>query len=708
MYAFGGDPLAIYYDIAYHVCYGSGTHLANMNYPYGELLFLTDAQGALTWLLNKLNFFIPSICENAVGIMNMTGVLLMILASLIMYHLLRAFGVSQTVSWLFSPLIVVMSPQIIRMGAHFGLGYPFIIPLTMLWFVRKTNVKKVEWRDALFMLVIIFFGFNNAYIGFICSALLILGGAIYGGLFQRSYQSLYPSLAGVLTLFIPYLYFRLNDPVQDRIKLQWGFFHYNAKLEGLFLSPDSILGGIIQQTFNKSFNIDFEAVMNVGIVTTLIIGLYLVSQLIKKSTLRQINFSNPFITLFLAGFTLFLYASAIIFMPFSRDFIEEKMGLLLMFKASARIAWPMYFICTSAAIIILDHWKDRFKKIPVFYLLIIPAFIWLYEIKIYVLPKFRNINNENFFSKVKEDEILDFLNSSGINAENYQAILCVPKMMMWNDNFISQTDFDTQFYGIRISKATGMPMLSSMLSRISTGQIAEGIELLSSPYIYKSLVDKLPDKRPILIVSGKSHPALQEGEKFLLSIADTLVDHERLTLYFLPLDRINQNKYINSVCTLHLNQSVDSIGIIHLGFDNRESKLSYFSKGSLILNKGEHELLNVKIDSAHSENYVFSVWTYVDHESYGIGNFILQVMNEKKEIVFESRPDTRYSNDVHDNWIRTEIKFPVRNDENVRVQFNTNRAISIDEIILRPESKDYHLIEGMWILFNGYKVYCEE
>ena len=38
-------------------------------------------------------------------------------------------------------------------------------------------------------------------------------------------------------------------------------------------------------------------------------------------------------------------------------------------------------------------------------------------------------------------------------------------------------------------------MINAMLSRISTGQAADRIEPLGNPLIYKSFIEKLPNKR---------------------------------------------------------------------------------------------------------------------------------------------------------------------------------------------------------------------
>lgn len=91
MYTFGGDALTICYDIKYHVCHGSGTMFKGMNYPHGELIFLTDAQGALTMILQWINNLV-NICDYVVGIINFLNAFSVLIASAMMYYIFRILG----------------------------------------------------------------------------------------------------------------------------------------------------------------------------------------------------------------------------------------------------------------------------------------------------------------------------------------------------------------------------------------------------------------------------------------------------------------------------------------------------------------------------------------------------------------------------------------------------------------------------------------
>ena len=166
MYAFGGDALTLYYNVAYHACYGSGTHLSSMAYPDGELIFLTDAQGSLGLLLTWLRKLGIPVCDYSVGIVNALGVWGYVLAAVFLYYLFLSIPMPIWRAALFGALVAAMAPHLHRLVGHHGLAHTFLLPLTLLWLVRKFNLKNWEWRDLLFFAVLVFFTFNNPYTGF--------------------------------------------------------------------------------------------------------------------------------------------------------------------------------------------------------------------------------------------------------------------------------------------------------------------------------------------------------------------------------------------------------------------------------------------------------------------------------------------------------------------------------------------------------------
>ena len=71
-------------------------------------------------------------------------------------------------------------------------------------------------------------------------------------------------------------------------------------------------------------------------------------------------------------------------------------------------------------------------------------------------------------------------------------------------------------------------------------------------------------------------------------------------------------------------------------FENGNSvKLSYFGLSSKKIEKGEHPLISHTIANPLDSHYVFSVWTHVDSEKYGIGWVKCKVKDKNGDIMYE-------------------------------------------------------------------------
>jgi hypothetical protein len=408
MYSFGGDALVLYYNTSYHARYGDGPMLHGMNFPDGEYIYLTDAQGALSNTLQWVNRHIADIRHSAVGFVNGLNLYLLFPAALFLFFLLRALGCSWAASVLFSPLVLLLSPQIIRMGGHFGLAYPFLIPLAMLWFLRKYRLGQLEKRDALVFATSLFFTFNNPYTGFNFNLFLVFAGflTLLAHRFQRNWWKTASIVSGmgIAVLAVAFLDFKINDPVSDRVNPQWGFFDYHANIQGLFNPPGSILHGWLTRWGVNVTEMDFETLLNIGLMSTLALACILFMSLwsrfsrTQKTQLQRLSTEHR--VLIGAAALMFIIAANTTVLPLSKEWIEQNLSWLLMFKASGRLAWPMYFALALTGVL----WADRVaKKMPFKWLglvfLLAAASLWNAEINQYMRPRFREVFHPNFFDK---------------------------------------------------------------------------------------------------------------------------------------------------------------------------------------------------------------------------------------------------------------------------------------------------------------------
>ena len=704
MYVFGGDGLTLYYDIAYHICHGHGDRLTNMNYPYGEMVYLTDAQGAISTLLQWNNRNIFDICDCAVGAIHLINSILILICAVVIYYLLRAYNVSKLISVIFSVSITLLSPQMIRISGHFGLAYPFLIPLAMLWINRKWVNQKWEIRDFLFLLLLIFFTFNNPYIG-IGAIGLILASSIFF-LFTKNYKLVSKLvIIGIIAILIPTLYFKFFDTVTDRIRQQWGYFFYQASIDGLYAPNGSLMYQFYKKFFNFEHKPQIESWINLGMVTILLLFIFAAIKLFRLDKKKILKFDKPLIFITLGSIIMYAFAAGWFFLPFSETMIEEKFGSLLMFKAVARLAWPVYFgLSVFAAVFFYELTKERCKcclYIP----LVVFILMNLWEIHDYIVPTFDNKYHANFFSKSNNEQIKDLLKAGNVDIDQYQALLCIPKQMFWSDNQLSDINFNCQFYSNRISLATGIPLINSMLSRVSVGQSSEAIELISNPLIEKSLPKKFPNQKDILLLLGAEHLPLTEGEIFLTEISDTILKNEHFTLFRLPLNKLNDNKYIKEAKnTPETDKSKNNI--IYNGFNDNNSNIKYFGNGAKVMEKGEHIVFEGTINDPTDSIYQFSCWTHIDNEKYGMGDFRLMIINEKNETLYDKNIETRRSSDIHDDWIRSEDTFKYQKGQKIKLLFNCNRTLTLDELLIRPKNQHIKLeLSNSSFLYNGFKIF---
>lgn len=702
MYVFGGDGLTLYYNFAYHICHGHGDRLTNMNYPYGEMVFLTDAQGAFSTLLQWINRNLFDICDCSIGAIHFINLVFLFLCTSILYYIFRAFKVSNLLSILFSVSITLLSPHIIRISGHFGLAYPFIIPLVILWIIRKFNISKWEYRDIILWGILVFFTFNNPYIGLGAIGFMLSTAMFF--LISKYYNVAKKILiVGITAIVIPLLYFKNFDNVTDRIKEQWGYFFYQASIEGLFTPNGSLINQLYQKFFHIEHNPQIESWINLGIVTTILLLTFIVFIILSLIKKNKFELDKPLIFIILGGVLMFAYAAGWLFAPFKESFIEDKLGFLLMFKAVARLAWSTYFVLSIFAVVFFSKITENSCKCCLYIPLGIFIFFNYWEIHDYILPNFENKYHDNFFSKKSNDDIRAIIKSGNVNIDDYQAMLCLPKQMFWSDNILSEINFNSQFYGNRISLATGIPQINSMLSRVSVGQSAEAIELISNPLIDKSLPLKFPNQKDILLLLGADHLPLSKGEVFLISISDTILKNEHFTLFKLPISKLNENKYIQEARNSKSSKLLSN-NFIYNNFDEDQANLKYFGKGAKKFSKGEHVIFENSLENPTDTSYQFSIWTNIDHEKYGIGDFQLIISNEKNEIVFEKFIETRRSGDIHDDWIRSEADFPYRKGDHIKIIFKANRNLILDEFLIRPNNEHIKILGDGSFLFDGFKI----
>lgn len=647
VFAFGGDALVIYYDMIYQVCHGQGYHLEAMNYPYGESLFMTDANASITLVLQKINDYVD-ICEAVPGILHFLILYLLPFTSIFIFKILRKFDVSQLSAFIFSILITFLNPQLLRILGHFGLAFPFIIPMSIYWIVKKWEKPALNWKDGLYVLVLLFFFLNNPYLGFAGTSLISMSGLI--GAFYDKKKGAQLFAMGALPTLIGYVIILMTDPFQDRIEMQWGFFHYFASIQGM-LFPD---GSLIYEGLKPWIDVPgtrFEGQVNIGMVSTVVLLVLIATGLFRKK-LKTYNdsFHTPFpLKIMLWGaFFIFLYAANYSLYGFAKNFMEDHMGPLLMFKASGRLAWPLYFVLTIYVAILLDRWliKRKGKNRARLLLYFIAVFVWGFEAYKMNADRFDNIFHANPFTQNDFKEDIKALPSSVLS---HQAIYMLPVIQSWNDKYYFPMHFQTQYSGVLWSTLTGMPMINAMLSRAPLSSTLTSIQMAASPDILRERIQVLDVEKPMLIVLGDKHPPLTAGENYLLESSEYLGTFAKAQLYSCDLKKLQVKldsmskttilKFNNEIRTSPENNRIWQ-GDINPGKDSISIELWY------------------KLTSASYHNPRIKVIgdTYT-HEFYD-----------------------RSTRDYYNNWVRQRVKLP--STKQVKIEALGERSFIFKDLVI--------------------------
>lgn len=719
-----GDLLVTLYDMIYHVKYDSDGTFGGMNYPEGDYIFMTDANGSFATVMRWVDNYIIDIDKNLPGILMSLIYLLLGVCGMFIFMILRTSGISNTLAFILAPLITLLSPQMVRIACHLSLSFPFVIPMVMLWSLRKFKVPKLEIWDFVFALVTFFFFMNNAYIGFI---ICMFAGLIGFFLFikgrktgQNRKASIIVMGTPVLITIIVYVLLKINDPYADRLEEQWGFFHYHTKLSSLFY-PKFSLAATWHPKYSLADKRSIEWTNNLGLIPMgLILSyfIYSIRRKYNKSLAPLLPRTTMMWCFWWASFCMFLFASNTSIFPI-KNLIESYMGPILMFKSSGRFSWPLYFVVALFAAKVLQAWMNRLevkKKFSSYYLMIPLILFYAYETNFYLDSRFTDRDRKNYLTSPEIDDVDKDLDSLQINTDKYQAMFILPLFQGWNEKIRAAVYNRSEMAALQVSSSTGIPMINGRLSRNSTSRTLSSVQMSSHPLIKKEILDKLPNDKPLLLAQGRPiKDRLSFGEKNLKSLAREVYNREKYFLFELDIQSIrdeHQNwvqKARDYHSTVAQNDSLRTTPLISKHYDDQATEGKLFGKGAYQLHVGKEKLIDFKKNFDAPDTLKFYVWVEITNKRYGMPEFMITVKGEENHYYYKNLP-SRENKDIYKNWIRAEHVFPVPKGKNwIEVVARGNQDFWIDEMTL-ARAKDVILYDndpGKEFLYDGYPISLE-
>jgi hypothetical protein len=517
MFAPSGDGIKNYFTFAWHVRHDpSWLRFGGMNMPYGEHVGFTDGHA----LLSLLAGWIPWVQQYPVGTLNLLMILAFPLSMWLIYELCLRHGMLPWIAAAAAWCTVWMTPQLFRLEGHFSLSYMFWLPL-LLWLCSPRS-KKAGWlRHVNVSVAIAAAFFIHPYHGMMMSVFVVSLAAVKL-LFLRSEKAQWPergweALSAVLPVVLFFAVMRLTDPHPERTDQTYGFLHYKASYDSVFVPHHPPFRHLVSQVIPVRGQ-EWEGWAYIGLFTMLTGLTALVLFAVRRFWFGEIP--ETLRLFFLASVPLLFFSFAWPFLWGPASWLDA-LPVVKQFRAPGRFAWPFYYASVLFSFSILHAWWKRPESgmrlglrwmmtllgIGVF---VAEAFPPLREVKAHISLR------PNYF---RQDTLPEDLRAQADDLRRYvvpgDAWVPLPYFHYGSDRFGRIPGEEFQAWAMILAYHSGVPMAASALSRASLPE--SRIQLsrfrMSDPGVATS------GQGAGWLVRPPSLPALEWDEEFYWNIA---------------------------------------------------------------------------------------------------------------------------------------------------------------------------------------------
>lgn len=490
-----GDGLQSYYHASYQLKYDSAYFYSKCaNYPYGENVFFNSNQPVWTATLKLINARLFKTEDKVVGIFNYGMLLGIPLCALFLFLVFYELKVHEYFAAFAAVAISFLSPQLLRLPAHFGLAYPFVIPV-IFYFLLLFEKKRTFSLSILIGFFIFFMAGIHLYYIVFFGALLIIYFLYDFFLSENKKQAfLSSSLHMVIQLFIPYIILQLlihsSNNVSDRTSFPYGIFMNKASLRDIFFPFGKPYEALINKIYTPK-ELHWEGLCYMGAFAILVSAVYILRKIIifKVLKIRMQGDKKMLFVFLVTGFLLMLYALGFPFVINKN--ILHHISLLKQMRAVGRFSWLFFYAVNISVIWYVSHVLQSKNKAIKNFVMSLCVIVIGYDAYYLVRPISEETANriEDWY----EEDLKD------IDAKKYQAIIPYPFYHIGSENIWTEPvnkDIITQNY--IVSLRTGLPSPAALLARTSLSQSFNCTALSQEPYRSLKIVNDLPNQKPFL------------------------------------------------------------------------------------------------------------------------------------------------------------------------------------------------------------------
>ncbi|MBT9392996.1 hypothetical protein KLP40_07465 [Hymenobacter sp. NST-14] len=721
----GGDGIQSYFATAYYAFYDGGQHFSGMNYPVGENFNYPNLQPLIAWgIATAQRLGLPA-ARHTIGITNAAALGSLLLTPPVMYLLLRRFRLPVVYAVIMALLIGFLSPQVQRLGDHMSLSYTCFVPALWYCIIRMQDEPyRAKWYvvfgvlSILMGLIMLYFLACGCMLLLLHAGLLVLRKHRPWGLVWRM------SVAALVPLGLTRSWLWLTDTVTDRPPNPYGLLEYVATPTGVF-SPSVGPGQGWWQTLFQTEAASYEAMAYVGLVTTLtllVVGFLAFRKFLIRPTFgsRLLPAGIPdalYLGLVASGILLLISFGQPMKFP-GLGWLVDYLGPFKQFRALGRFAWPFYYVATVfTAWLLWRLWQYQQQAGQTWLLrLWLPALllVWAGEAWINLDTKARQVlagaGAEDFFNK--QNGLTARLSWANRRPEEFQAILPLPYFNKGSDRIDLDGSGESMFQAHRLAVTTGLPELSTYVSRPSMTQVLRHVQLLSSTLVPKPLLHSFPSRKPLLLLV--TSPWLSPEETRLVSLSHLLIDAPEGRLYELTLDSLARTTIAREREQFHRRwptlparpdglRATTAKGVLYQPFNDKPDRRGRLGAGAFHEPKSMFSILYDGPLPAPADTGRYEVSTWVNAQTaYGIGN--MQVKQYVGEAMVDHQVvDGRLTREVLGEWVRLALPIRVQPGVSRLEVLYDSRDLLTDDLLIRPADTDvYWLTADKTPVLNGY------
>lgn len=699
-----GDGLKNYYTLAYYVLHDTGWHFTGMNYPYGENIIYTDNQPLLAMILRWVHHHVIPMDTHIIGTMNMLLMLSLYTGVLITYKLLRSWQAGKWWALASALCIIFLSPQVMRFGGHYALGYVCFIPALLLMLDRIARVpgKRWIWGVALGLFIL---GTSLIHMYFLFLELIVVAGfLVFWAWYNRRDKPLLKSVGLTLlgVILIPGAVLlgirKYTDPIQDRPTEPWGIDSHCLNFTSTFFS----FSQPFDETWTTYFGIEkpiMEKIAYTGLVGFIMLPAILIFLFRKKDE----NPVTPIAKAFIGAAILAWCMGAGVFYQHGFKYIWDAIPVLKQFRGLGRFGIPFYYLYTIVCCYLL--WllyvklKERGLGNVGGYILGIAFIVWGFEARAFMTEQAAPIFRVNTTLHSSKEDFIPMLSAAGHTPDDFQAILQFPIVAIGNEMMGVTRGFWALRQGIHASWETGLPLIDYAMSRTSVSQGVDFVELISTPYAPKRRAQLFNDK-PILLLVEEDE--IIPAETKWRDMATKIGERPPTSLYLLPAAAFKT--IVNPLENIQGDRLTCSGWFVD--FENHPCDTAMSGSGALPIPKAETSVWSYPDTASMERQWILSLWTYVD--KYQASVAVPRIMEKNPEGVITQNTGLHRDNikwsEAYGDWM--EINFPMttKGKGYTYELFIDNAGPVIDNLLIRaPQDTCIHRFPEM-TLFNNLPI----